>query len=250
MKSTLTGTSIQFRCRPTKVASRPNASVKLLSRRPVIMCSRSAEMAGCGLLLMGPQSLITLTLLRPLRSGTDHSVEIDYRRVGGFFDTFEEGGLTGMQASYAALKPPSTIAGYNAVVIAAGISNEYEGEGEDRSFTLPEFQDELIKNVSAANPRTVVVFYGGGNFDSEQWINQVDGLIEAFYPGQLGGQALAEILFGDVNPSGKLPITMEVKASDNPAYATFPNPVNQHPDDLMYTEGVFIGYRGYEKSGI
>ena len=185
-----------------------------------------------------------------LTAGKTYYIEIDYRRVRGFFDTFEEGGLTGMQVSYAALKPPSTIAGYNAVIIAAGISNEYEGEGEDRSFTLPEFQDELIKNVSAANPRTVVVFHGGGNFDSEQWINQVDGLVEAFYPGQLGGQALAEILFGDVNPSGKLPITMEVKASDNPAYLTFPNPVNQHPDDLMYSEGVFIGYRGYEQSGI
>ncbi|HYZ74483.1 MAG TPA: glycoside hydrolase family 3 C-terminal domain-containing protein [Chthoniobacterales bacterium] len=185
-----------------------------------------------------------------LTAGKVYTVEIDYRRVGGFFDTFEEGGLTGIQVSYASLKPPSTIAGYNAVIIAAGISSEYEGEGEDRSFTLPEFQDELIKNVSAANPRTVVVFHGGGNFDSEQWINQVDGLVEAFYPGQLGGQALAEILFGDVNPSGKLPITMEVKASDNPAYATFPNPVNQHPDDIMYSEGVFIGYRGYEKSGI
>ena len=55
----------------------------------------------------------------------------------------------------------------------------------------PELQDELITNVSTANPRTVVVFHGGGNFDSEQWINQVDGLVEAFYPGQLGGQALA-----------------------------------------------------------
>src|SRR6201993_762229 len=185
-----------------------------------------------------------------LTAGTVYSVEIDYRRVGGFFDTFEQGGLTGMQVSYASLEPPSTIAGYNAVIIAAGISNEYEGEGEDRSFTLPEFQDELITNVSTANPRTVVVFHGGGNFDSEQWINQVDGLVEAFYPGQLGGQALAEILFGDVNPSGKLPITMEKRAQDNPAYGTFPNPVNQHPDSISYSEGVFIGYRGYDENGI
>ncbi|MBV8275397.1 MAG: glycoside hydrolase family 3 C-terminal domain-containing protein, partial [Verrucomicrobia bacterium] len=185
-----------------------------------------------------------------LTAGKTYTVEIDYRRVGGFFDVFEQGGLTGIQVSWAALTPPSTIAGYNAVIIAAGISNEYEGEGEDRSFTLPEFQDELISNVSTANPRTVVVFHGGGNFDSEQWISKVAGLIEAFYPGQLGGQALAEILFGDVNPSGKLPITMEVKASDNPAYATFPTPVNQHPDDIMYSEGIFIGYRGYDKSGI
>ena len=168
-----------------------------------------------------------------LKADTAYSIEIDYRRVQGYDDSFEQGGLTGIQASWAALTPPSTIAGYNAVVIAAGISNEYEGEGEDRPFTLPEFQDELIKNVSSANPQTVVVFHGGGNFDSELWINQVAGLVEAFYPGQLGGQALAEILFGDVNPSGKLPITMEVKASDNPAYATFPNPVNQHPDDIM-----------------
>ena len=184
-----------------------------------------------------------------LTAGT-YYIEIDYRRVGGFFDTFEQGGLTGMQVSYASLEPPSTIAGYNAVIIAAGIGNEYEGEGEDRSFTLPEFQDELITNVSTANPRTVVVFHGGGNFDSEQWINQVYGLVEAFYPGQLGGQALAEILFGDVNPSGKLPITMEKRAQDNPAYGTFPNPVNQHPDSISYSEGVFVGYRGYDKKGI
>ena len=185
-----------------------------------------------------------------LIAGTTYSIEIDYRRVGGFFDFFEQGGLTGVQASYAALQPPSNISGYNAVIIAAGISNEYEGEGEDRSFTLPEFQDELIKNVSTANPQTVVVFHGGGNFDSEQWINQVAGLIEAFYPGQNGGQALAEILFGDVNPSGKLPITMEKRAQDNPAFATFPNPVNQHPDQISYSEGIFVGYRGYDHNGI
>jgi beta-glucosidase len=185
-----------------------------------------------------------------LTANTPYQIEIDYRRVQGYDDSFEQGGLTGVQASWAALEPPSTIAGYNAVVIAAGISNEYEGEGEDRPFTLPEFQDELIKNVSAANPQTVVVFHGGGNFDSQQWISQVAGLVEAFYPGQLGGQALAEILFGDVNPSGKLPITMEKQAQDNPAYATFPNPVNQHPDSIAYREGVFVGYRGYDHNGI
>lgn len=181
-----------------------------------------------------------------LKANTAYSIEIDYRRVGGYFDSFEQGGLTGVQASWAALRPPSSIAGYNAVIIAAGISNEYEGEGEDRPFKLPEYQDELIKNVATANPQTVVVFHGGGNFDSTKWLGQVAGLIEAFYPGQDGGQALAQILFGDVNPSGKLPITMEKNAGDNPAYATFPNPVNQHPDALNYIEGIFVGYRGYD----
>ncbi|MBV8588272.1 MAG: glycoside hydrolase family 3 C-terminal domain-containing protein, partial [Verrucomicrobia bacterium] len=185
-----------------------------------------------------------------LKGGQAYSVELDYRRVGGFFDTFEQGGLTGVQASYAALQPPPDINRYNAVIIAAGINNEYEGEGEDRPFQLPEFQDELITNVSNVNPRTAVVFHGGGNFDSRQWIGKVAALIEAFYPGQNGGQALAEILFGDVNPSGKLPITMEKNIEDNPAEDTFPDPVNQHPDAIPYSEGIFVGYRGYQHNKV
>jgi beta-glucosidase len=195
---------------------------------------------------------VPLNAKMSLQAGQVYDVEIDYRRVGGFFDTFEQGGLTGVQASWASLQPPPNFNKYDAVIVAAGISNEYEGEGEgeDRPFTLPEFQDELIKNLSTVNPHTVVVFHGGGNFDSRQWINQVDGLIEAFYPRQNGGQALAEILFGDVNPSGKLPITMEKRIEDNPANATFPDPVNRHVDAIPYSEGLFVGYRGYDKNGI
>jgi beta-glucosidase len=185
-----------------------------------------------------------------LQAGQVYSVEIDYRRVGGFFDTFEQGGLTGVQASWASLEAPPNLVKYDAVIICAGISNEYEGEGEDRSFTLPEFQDELIKNLAAVNPRTIVEFYGGGNFDSRQWIAQVPGLIETFYPGQNGGQALAEILFGDVNPSGKLPVTFEKKITDNPAFATFPAAINTHPDAIPYSEGIFVGYRGYEHNHV
>ena len=191
-----------------------------------------------------------------LQAGQVYSVEIDYRRVsfatggGGFFDSFEQGGLTGVQASWASLEAPPNFVKYDAVVICAGISNEYEGEGEDRSFTLPEFQDELIKNLSTVNHRTIVEFFGGGNFDSHLWINQVSALIETFYPGQNGGQALAEILFGDVNPSGKLPVTFEKKIADNPAYATFPPAINTHPDAIPYTEGIFVGYRGYEHNHV
>ena len=134
-----------------------------------------------------------------LQAGQVYNVEIDYRRVsfalgdGGFFDSFEQGGLTGIQASWASLEAPPNFVKYDAVIICAGISNEYEGEGEDRPFTLPEFQDELIKNLSKVNHRVIVEFFGGGNFDSHQWINQVPALIETFYPGQNGGQALAEI---------------------------------------------------------
>lgn len=191
-----------------------------------------------------------------LQAGQVYNVEIDYRRVsfatggGGFFDSFEQGGLTGIQASWASLEAPPNFVKYDAVIICAGISNEYEGEGEDRAFTLPEFQDELIKNLSQVNHRTIVEFFGGGNFDSREWINQVSALIETFYPGQNGGQALAEILFGDVNPSGKLPVTFEKKITDNPAYATFPPAINTHPDAIAYSEGIFVGYRGYEHNHV
>jgi beta-glucosidase len=191
-----------------------------------------------------------------LQAGQVYNVEIDYRRVsfatggGGFFDSFEQGGLTGVQASWASLEAPPNFVKYDAVVICAGISNEYEGEGEDRAFTLPEFQDELIKNLSTVNHRTIVEFFGGGNFDSQKWINQVSALIETFYPGQNGGQALGEILFGDVNPSGKLPVTFEKKITDNPAFATFPSAINTHPDAIPYSEGIFVGYRGYEHNHV
>ena len=94
------------------------------------------------------------------------------------------------------------------------------------------------------------MFHGGGNFDSRKWIGQVGGLLEAFYPGQNGGQALAEILFGAVNPSGKLPVTFEKRFEDNPAYPTFPKAINTHPGVIAYSEGIFVGYRGYEKNHV
>jgi beta-glucosidase len=137
-----------------------------------------------------------------------------------------------------------------------GTNNQYEGEGYDRPFQLPEFQDELIQNVSKMKPgRTIVVTHGGGSFDVQPWINQIGALLHASFPGQNGGQALAEILFGTVNPSGKLPFTWEKLIKDNPAVATFPMPLNQKPPSpdpttkIQYTEGIFVGYRGYEING-
>ncbi|HEY0789535.1 MAG TPA: glycoside hydrolase family 3 C-terminal domain-containing protein [Chthoniobacterales bacterium] len=185
-----------------------------------------------------------------LQAGRTYAVVIEYRRVGGFFNFFEEGGLQGIQASWASLQAPPDLAKYDAVVVSGGLSEEYEGEGLDREFQLPEFQDELIQNLSRVNPHTIVVLHGGGNFDSLSWINQVGAYLHTFYPGQNGGQALAEILFGDVNPSGRLPVTFERRIQDNPAYATFPKPVNQKPTEIAYSEGLYVGYRGYEKGHI
>ena len=187
--------------------------------------------------------------IRNLQAGKSYTVEIDYRRVF-FFNHFQQGGWQGVEASWGSLQAPLNLAAYDAVVVSAGLGEEYEGEGYDREFPLPEFQDELIQNLSRVNPRTIVVLHGGGNFDSLGWIDQVGAYLHTFYPGQNGGQALAEILSGKVNPSGKLPVTFERRITDNPAYATFPNPVNQHPTQIAYSEGLYVGYRGYEKSKI
>ena len=191
-------------------------------------------------------------------AGKPCNVELDYHRVGGFFGSAyggrssggSHGGLLGVQLSWASLQAPTSFAKYDAVVVCVGTNNQYDGEGFDRPFDLPEFQGELIQNLATVNPRTIVITHGGGSFNAEPWINQVRGLIQAFYPGQNGGQAIGEILFGKVNPSGKLPITWEKRAQDNPAYATFPMPINQHPTTIYYSEGIFIGYRGYEKNNI
>ncbi|RSL17424.1 beta-glucosidase [Edaphobacter aggregans] len=132
----------------------------------------------------------------------------------------------------------------DAVVVSAGFDFDSESEGGDRTFTLPFGQDELIRAMAAANKATVVTVTAGGNVDSSEWIDQVPAYLASWYSGQEGGTALAETLFGAVNPSGHLPVTLERKAEDNPTYA------NYYPEGdsnrVIYKEGIFVGYRGYE----
>ena len=132
----------------------------------------------------------------------------------------------------------------NAAVVCVGFDPESEGEGSDRSFHLPPGQEELIREIIAVNPRTIVVITSGGAVDMRNWLDRVPGVIEAWYPGQEGGTALAEILFGAVNPSGRLPITFESAPEDNPVHE------NYYPDRgtnrIAYKESVLVGYRGYQ----
>ncbi len=132
----------------------------------------------------------------------------------------------------------------DAVVVAAGFTPDSESEGADRTFDLPFGQQELIRQMAAVNQKTIVTVISGGNADAKQWIDQVPAYLELWYPGEQGGQALAEILFGDVNPSGHLPVTFEQRAEDNPSFHSY------YPEGdskkVEYKEGVFIGYRGYE----
>jgi beta-glucosidase len=130
------------------------------------------------------------------------------------------------------------------VVVAAGFDSESEAESADRTFRLPLGQDELIQEMAAANKNTIVVMTSGGSVDMNAWLDRVPALVQAWYPGQEGGTALAEILFGDVGPSGRLPVTFERRWGDNPVHDSY------YPEAgtkrVVYREGVFVGYRGYE----
>jgi beta-glucosidase len=121
-------------------------------------------------------------------------------------------------------------------------------EGSDRSsLSLPNNQDALISAVAAANPRTIVVLYASGA-TLMPWASQVAGIVVAWFPGQENGSALASVLFGDVNPSGKLPVTFPVLASQVPAGtpSRFPG-VSGH---VEYSEGLQIGYRWYDANNV
>ncbi|HEX6269253.1 MAG TPA: glycoside hydrolase family 3 C-terminal domain-containing protein [Anaerolineales bacterium] len=129
------------------------------------------------------------------------------------------------------------------VVLIAGLSNEWESEGFDRvDMKLPGAQDKLIERVVAANPKTVVVLNAGSAVEMP-WIDKVPAVIQLWYDSQEQGNALSDVLFGDVNPSGKLPTTIPVRLEDNPAYINYPGENGQ----VCYGEGIFVGYRYYDK---
>jgi beta-glucosidase len=136
----------------------------------------------------------------------------------------------------------------DAVVIAVGFDQSIEGESADRMFVLPPGQDELINQIAAINKKTIVVVTSGGGVDMTAWIDHVPALFEAWFPGQEGGTALAQLLFGEFSPSGKLPMTFDRRWEENPAHDTYyPKSGDKK---VTYTEGVFVGYRGYDKSGV
>jgi beta-glucosidase len=131
-------------------------------------------------------------------------------------------------------------------VIFAGLSNLFEGGAHDKAdLILPGNQDRLISAVAKANPNTIVVLINGTPV-AMPWINEVKSVIEAYYPGQEGGNAIANILFGRVNPSGKLPETFPVRLEDNPSFANFPG----KDDKVNYEEGIYVGYRYYDTKKI
>ena len=131
-------------------------------------------------------------------------------------------------------------------IVYAGLTAEWESEGFDRpDMRLPGAQDELIRRVAAANPNTIVILNTGSPVEMP-WLDGVPALLQVWYPGQEAGHAVADILFGDFSPSGRLPATFPRRLQDNPAYINYPGE-NGH---VRYGEGLFIGYRYYDAKEI
>ncbi|HVV22555.1 MAG TPA: glycoside hydrolase family 3 C-terminal domain-containing protein, partial [Pseudonocardiaceae bacterium] len=132
--------------------------------------------------------------------------------------------------------------------VAIVMVGDNETEGSDRpSMALSGNQDQLVEAVAAANPHTVVVVKSGAPV-LMPWVNQVPAIVESWYPGEEDGNAVAAVLFGDVNPSGKLPITFPAAAGDVPAHTP-----QQYPGvngTAVYSEGLDVGYRWYDSQHI
>jgi beta-glucosidase len=127
-------------------------------------------------------------------------------------------------------------------IVCVGLNGEWDTEGMDRpSMDLPGRQDELINRVSKANAKTIAVLQSGGAL-TMPWLGNVSAVLQAWYPGQECGNAIADVLFGDVTPSGKLPQTFPRAHANNPAALSYPGVRGA----VQYTESIYAGYRGYD----
>lgn len=178
--------------------------------------------------------------------GNPHRIVLEHRGLSDWIGSRFRLGIV-RHEDYVTANAKALAAKADVVVVAAGFDPETESEAADRTFRLPPGQDELIREMVAANKNTIVVLTSGGGVDMTRWLDSVPALLQAWYPGQEGGRALADILFGDANPSGRLPMTFERQWADNPVHDNYyPAPDTNR---VVYREGVFVGYRGYERNG-
>lgn len=185
-----------------------------------------------------------------VEAGKNYRLRVEYHNYGG---DARIGLKTGI-LNESLLK--QTLAQAKNVVLCVGFNNGdedggIEGEGADRSFALPKPRLELIRRVTSLHDNVVVVVNAGGGIDFSDWGDKVKAIVMAWYSGQEGGRAVAEILTGVIPPSGKLPISIEHRWEDNPVSKSYyENMKFAEYKRTQYSEGIFMGYRGYDKSGI
>jgi beta-glucosidase len=155
---------------------------------------------------------------------------------------------SGVSVTYAPTDVSQAVAAAKSANIAIVFASDFESEGSDlTSIDLPSAENQVISAVAAANPNTIVVL-NTGSAVTMPWLSQVKGVLEAWYPGQEDGNAIASVLFGDVNPSGHLPVTFPKSLADVPAStpAQWPGVNGQ----VQYSEGIDVGYRWYDAKDI
>lgn len=177
-----------------------------------------------------------------LQANHDYPIRIDYA---------EAEGEAGIRLGYriAQVDNLATDAALcDAVIVTAGFGEKVEKEGKDRPWQLPAEQVRMIKDAAASNANVVVVLFSGGALDVSSWANDVRAIIWAGYPGQGGGQALANIISGKVSPSGKLTCTWAKKWEDYSSSNNYYEKEGEHY--LNYDERLLVGYRSFDKGDV
>ncbi len=153
----------------------------------------------------------------------------------------------GVRPTYSPAEWAERLARFDAVVYCGGFNSGLEGEGHDRPFDLPETQRVDLRRLTEAHHRVIVVINSGGGIGWDGWHDRAAAVVQAWYPGQQVGTAVAEVLFGDVCPSGRLPATFERRFADNPSSPYYRIRENNR---TPYREGLFVGYRGFDRNGV
>lgn len=205
--------------------------------------------AGTDIVLIGPRADML-----PLGGGSGAVTPPDGRAI-----TLRAGLEQLFNVTYLEKPDAKVLADADVVIVAIGFHRNIEHEGEDRPYTLPEGQDELMTEVLKYNKNVVAVVSSGGEFDTAAWLDNTPVLLLSWYSGQCSGKALAEIISGKVSPSGRLPITFWGSLEKNPAQKYYWPVESRYAGDEVqrdpakycdYAEGVFLGYRGVEHFGV
>jgi beta-glucosidase len=178
-----------------------------------------------------------------LEGGKSYDLRVEYAFSGGSAQVILGWEISGSDTIQEAAELAKRA---DVALVFTGLSNRFESEGFDRPrMNLPR-QDQLIQAVVKSNPKTVVVNQTGAPITMEGWVEQVPAILQAWYPGQEGGRAMARVIFGEANPAGKLPMSFLRRPDHSPAFKGYKDP-NLVGD---YSEGIYVGYRYLDKQGI
>ncbi|WP_245588615.1 glycoside hydrolase family 3 C-terminal domain-containing protein [Deinococcus pimensis] len=266
---------------PKRAALPPELGVRLSARWSGTLTAPATgeyvftlTVVGSGRVRLDGETLLDASGVRPEATTTSHAWDGTGARVVEAARTLEAGQTVQLSVEYAADAPeqyflygaqvrfgwrppagtltPAVVEAARAAReadVAVVVARTFESEAMDRAtLALPHDQAGLIRAVADANPRTVVVLMSGGPVETTSWDERVGAVLEAWYAGQAQGRAVVDVLLGDVNPSGKLPLSFPQGDRHTPLTRREQYP-GQH-GEVHYVEGVNVGYRGYEALGL